>query len=214
MSGADSSGHTLVPDPDRVVTEAIPADVIAARIAELGAAITEDYQDRRPIIVTVMTGALWFVSDLVKSMDIELELDFLMLNRFGEGGRIRIATDTSVSLTRRHVILVEDIVDTGLSLTVLHRLIQERQPASLATATLLDKVNRRLVDVSLDYRGFEVTDEYVVGYGLDHEGRYRNLPSIWTVLDMDAFRSDPEVLGRVAFEERAIRRSTYPTEPA
>ncbi len=186
-------------DADRVVAEVITDAAITSRIRELGQAISVDYQGRRPVLVTVMTGALWFVAELVKNIDIEIEIDFLMLNRFGEGGRIRIATDVATPLSGRDVILIEDIVDTGLSLMVLQRLIQHREPASLATATLLDKTSRRLVEVELDYRGFEVGDEYLLGFGLDHEGKYRNLRSIWAVLDMDRFQSDPSVLGRLAY---------------
>ncbi len=117
-------------------------------------------------------------------------MDFLLLNRFGEGGRIRLAADTATPLTGRDVILVEDIVDTGLSLTVLRRMIDDRGVASLSTVTLLDKTTRRLVDVPIEYRGFEVGDEYLVGYGLDDRGRFRNLPSLWAVLDLPAFRAD------------------------
>jgi hypoxanthine phosphoribosyltransferase len=188
-----------VSDANRIVTEVIDAGSIASRVRELGDAITHDYSGRRPIVVAVMTGALWFLSDLVRTIELEVEVDFLLLNRFGEGGRIRIAVDTAQPLTERDVILVEDIVDTGLSLTVLRRMLLDRQPASLATVTLLDKVPRRLVEVPLEYRGFEVGDEFLVGYGLDHGGRYRNLPGIWAVFDLPAFQAEPEVLARLAY---------------
>lgn len=183
-------------DSSDVVVEVITEDDLTARIDELGRAISQDYGGRRPVLVAVLTGALWFVADLARAIDIPVEVDFLALNRFGEGGRIRLAMDTAISLADRDVILVEDIVDTGLSLTALHRLLLERDPASLATAALLDKVSRRLVDVPLEYRGFEVGDEFLLGYGLDWEGRYRNLSSIWSVLDLGAFAADPEALTR------------------
>jgi hypoxanthine phosphoribosyltransferase len=186
-------------EPDRVVSEVLDADAIASRVRELGAAIAVDYRGRRPLLVAVMTGALWFLSDLVRAIDGHLEVDFLMLTRFGEGGRIRISTDTASPLTGRDVILVEDIVDTGLSLTVLRRMILDREPSSLATVTLIDKVTRRLVDVPLEYRGFEVGDEYLVGYGLDHKGRYRNVSGIWAVLDLDEFGRDADLLARLAY---------------
>lgn len=186
-------------EAQRIVAEVLSAEAIASRVAELGVAMAADYEGRRPLLVGVMTGALWFLADLVRAVDQPLEIDFLMLTRFGEGGRIRISTDTASPLTGRDVILVEDIVDTGLSLTVLRRMILEREPASLATVTLLDKVTRRLVDVPLEYRGFEVGDEYLVGYGLDHAGRYRNLPGIWAVFDLEAFQADPEMLARLAY---------------
>jgi hypoxanthine phosphoribosyltransferase len=143
------------------------------------------------VFVGVLTGALWFLSDLVKGIDLDVDVDFLDLNRFGEGGRIRIAMDTAIPLTGRDVILVEDIVDTGLSLTVLRRMMEDREVASLATVALLDKTTRRLVDVPLEYRGFEVGDEYLVGYGLDHQGLYRNVRSLWAILDLPAFQDDP-----------------------
>ncbi len=181
-----------------VVAEVLPREAIASRVAELGRAITDDYAGRAPVFVAVMTGALWFMADLVRNVEVPNQVDFLLLNRFGEGGRIRIATDTAIPLTGRDVILVEDIVDTGLSLTVLRRMIEDREPASLSTVTLIDKVPRRLVDVTLEYRGFEVGDEYLVGYGLDHEGKFRNLPSMWAVLDLDAFQREPSVLTRLA----------------
>ncbi len=176
------------------VVEVVGAGAIQERVGELGRILSEDYADRRPVVVAVMTGAMWFAADLVRAMPIELEVDFLSLNRFGEGGRIRIATDSATPLSDRHVILVEDIVDTGLSLSVLHRMLAQRQPASLRSVALLDKSIRRLVDVELTYRGFEMGDEYLIGYGLDHRGRFRNLPSLWAVLDLDVLDSTPEVI--------------------
>lgn len=187
-------------DDHDVVAEVIEEEELSARVAELGTELTRDFTGRRPVFVGVLTGALWFLSDLVRHVDLPLEVDFLLLNRFGEGGRIRIATDTATPLTGRDVVLVEDIVDTGLSLTVLRRMIHDREVTSLSVVTLLDKVSRRLTDVALEYRGFEVGDEFLLGYGLDHEGRYRNLPSIWAVLDLPVFRADPDILGRVVHE--------------
>ena len=187
---------------DAIVAEVIPAAEIATRVAELGAALTDDYRGREPVFVAVLTGALWFVADLVRAVDLPAEVDFLGLNRFGEGGRIRIAVDTAIPLTGRDVVIVEDIVDTGLSLGVLRTLIAERDPASLVTVTLVDKVSRRLRDVPLEYRGFEVGDEFLLGYGLDYEERYRNLPGIWAVFDLPAFQADPDVLARQVFGEQ------------
>lgn len=175
---------------------------IRARVTELGRILTDDYAGRRPAIVGVLTGALWFVADLVRSIDLDLDVDFLLLNRFGEGGRIRIQTDTAIPLVDRDVILVEDIVDTGLSLTVLRRMIEERGAASVRCVALLDKVTRRIVDVPLEYRGFEVGDEFLLGYGLDHEGHYRNLRDIWAVLDLAEFRRDPEPFRSSVFGSR------------
>lgn len=181
------------------VVEVIDREAIEARVTELGQVMSEDFAGTTPLLVAVMTGAMWFVADLVRRIETDVEVDFLALNRFGEGGRIRIATDCETPLYDRDVVLVEDIVDTGLSLTVLKRLLKERQPRTLQTAALLDKSTRRLVDVDLEYRGFEVGDEYLIGYGLDHRGLFRNLPSIWSVLDMDVLEHDPGAIVRDVF---------------
>ena len=179
---------------DQAAVEVVSAADIAVRVAELGEAITVDYRDRRPTLVAVLVGSLPFLADVVRSISIPVEVDFLGLSRFGEGGRIRIALDTAESVEGRDVIIVEDIIDTGLTLTVLRRMLEERGAASVTTATLVDKVPRRLVDVPIEYRGFEVGDEYLVGYGLDWKGRYRNLPSLWAVLDMESLLDDPDAL--------------------
>ncbi|MFQ5948759.1 MAG: hypoxanthine phosphoribosyltransferase, partial [Acidimicrobiia bacterium] len=171
-----------------VVTEVVDRGTIATRVAELGAEIAADYQDREPILVGVLNGSLPFLADLARHLPIQADIDFLSLTRFGEMGRVRIAMDTETSLQGRHVILVEDIVDTGLTLAFLRSLLRARDPASLTTVTLLDKVTRRIVDVPLEYRGFEVGDEFLLGYGLDWDGHYRNLQSLWAVLDLQAFQ--------------------------
>lgn len=176
--------------PD-VAREIITAEMLTERIAELGGVLSDDYRDRNPLLVAVMTGAMWFLADLVRQMDIDLDVDFLALNRFDEGGRIRISSDTAEPVTGRHVILVEDLVDTGLSLSVLRALISDREPASLATVTLIDKAVRRIADVPVEYRGFEAGDEYLIGYGFDHEGRFRNLQGVWVVMDPAGFLEDP-----------------------
>ena len=177
-----------------VAVEVVPAADIAARVAELGEALSVDYADRNPIMVAVLVGSLPFLADLVRAMTCPLEVDFLGVSRFGEGGRIRMALDTSDSVAGRDVIIVEDIIDTGLTLTVLRRMLEDKGAASVATVTLVDKLPRRLVDVPIEYRGFEVGDEYLVGYGLDWRGRYRSLRSLWAVLDMDGLISDPDLL--------------------
>ncbi len=179
--------------------ELLDKETLRTRVDELGALLSEDYAHTIPVMVAVMTGAMWFVADLARAMTIDVEIDFLTLNRFGEGGRIRIATDCSTALYDRDVILVEDIVDTGLSLTFLRRLLAERQPRSLRAATLLDKSKRRLVSVDLEYRGFEVGDEFLIGYGLDHHGLYRNLESIWAVMDLENLENEPDAFAQSLF---------------
>lgn len=179
--------------------EVIPAEALASRARELGTQLTEEYRDREPVFVGVLQGSLPFLSDLVRQVKVSLDVDFLALSRFGEGGKVRIAMDTEISLEGRDVVVVEDIVDTGLTLSYLRRLLETRDVASLATVTLLDKAPRRIVDVPLEYRGFEVGDEFLLGYGLDWEGKYRNLRSIWVVLDLAAFQSYPASLGERVF---------------
>jgi hypoxanthine phosphoribosyltransferase len=187
------------------VLEVITEPAIGSRIEELGAQISSDYHGRSPVLVAILHGALPFLADLVRAIDLELDIDFLALSRFGEGGRVRIAMDTLSSLEGRDVIIVEDIVDTGLTLNVLRRMIEMRDVASLATATLIDKASRRLVDTPLEYRGFEVGDEFLLGYGMDWEGRFRNLPSIWAVLDLSQFSEDPAILTRLALDNAGDR---------
>ena len=176
--------------------EVVTEDDIVSRVEELGKAITEDYAGRDPLFVVLMTGSIPFAADLVRSVDLRCEVDFLGLNRFGESGRIGIAMDLSTPILDREVILVEDITDTGLTLSVLRRMMLDRGAGSITTASLVDKKARRVTEVPIEYRGFEVGDEYLVGYGMDWHGLYRNLRSIWAVLDMEAFVNDPWVLAR------------------
>jgi hypoxanthine phosphoribosyltransferase len=167
---------------------------LKSRVAELGGAISADYEGREPLFVVVMVGAVPFGADLIRRVAIPAEVDFLGLNRFGESGRINVAVDLATPLLDRHVVIVEDIIDTGLTLATLRRMMLDRCAASASTASLRDKTRRRLTSVPIEYRGFEVGDEYLVGYGLDWRGLYRNLRSIWAVLDMELFVEKPRVL--------------------
>lgn len=162
------------------------------RVTQLGAEIADDYRTTVPIVVGVLKGSVPFLADLVRAMDSTVQVDFLSLTRFGEEGRVSIAMDVSVPLRGRDVLIVEDIVDTGLTLTALQRMLMLREPNSLQTVTLLDKAPRRIVDIDLAYRGFEVGDEFLLGYGLDWNGRYRNVRSLWAVMDLATFASDPQ----------------------
>ena len=175
-------------------TEVITETDIRSRVSELGAAISHDYDDRTPIFVVILNGSVPFAADLVRSVTVQSEIEFLGLNRFGEGGRIGIAMDLSTPVLDRNVVIVEDIVDTGLTLTVLRRMMKDRGAASVSTAALFDKARRRVTDVPIEYRGFEVGDEFLIGYGLDWQGLYRNLRSIWAVMDIEAFVQDPRIL--------------------
>jgi hypoxanthine phosphoribosyltransferase len=137
-------------------------------------------------------------------MACDVEIDFLTLTRFGaDDGRVSVALDTATQLEGRHVLIVEDIVDTGLTLAALHRLLEVRGPASVRTVALLDKAPRRIVDVPVEYRGFEIGDEFLLGYGLDWEGWYRNVRSIWAVMDLSVLTADP-----LAFARSGLARST------
>ena len=197
-SGASRGGGSVTGNNSSFV-EVITAAALASRTRELGVQLTQEYRDRQPVFVGVLHGSLPFLSDLIREVQTPLEVDFLALSRFGEGGKVRIAMDTEISLEGREVVIVEDIVDTGLTLSYLRRLLETRDVAGLATVTLFDKAPRRIVDVPLEYRGFEVGDEFLLGYGLDWEGKYRNLRSVWMVLDLATLQADPGALGKRVF---------------
>lgn len=182
-----------------IFQEVASAQAIASRVGELGRRISEDYRGRSPVLLGVLSGSLIFHADLVRSISIECETDFLALTRFGEGGRVRLAMDAAANLEGRHVLIVEDIVDTGLTLSLLIKTLQARNCAGVRTVALLDKAPRRIVDVPVDYRGFEVGDEFLLGYGLDWEGMFRNLPSLWAVMDFARFSENPAALFEVAY---------------
>lgn len=155
---------------------------LQARVCVLGAAISHDYAGRPPLLVGVLRGTVVFLADLLRAIDIPVAIDFIAISSYGpsthDSGVVRIIKDLDESIEGRNVILVEDIVDTGLTLRYILRNLRGRKPASLAICTLLDKRARRLVDVDLQYVGFEIGDAFVVGYGLDYRQLYRNLPFI------------------------------------
>lgn len=177
-----------------LASEVLPEEEIQSRVIELGDAIAGDYSDHNPLFVVVLNGSIPFGADLVRAVRTGAEVDFLGLNRYGESGKIGVTLDTSTPLFDRHVIIVEDVIDTGLTLSTLRRMMSDRGAASVSTAALLDKTRRRVTDVPVEYRGFEVGDEYLVGYGLDWQGFYRNLRSIWAVLDMERLVEEPRAL--------------------
>jgi hypoxanthine phosphoribosyltransferase len=191
--------------------EAISEVDIQSRVAELGHAISIDYTDREPLFVVVMMGSVPFAADLVRQVTVPSEIDFLVLNRFGEGGRIGIAMDLWTPVIDRDVVIIEDITDTGLTLSVLRKTILDRGARSVATASLIDKTRRRVTEVPIEYRGFEIGDEYLVGYGMDWQGYYRSLRSIWAVLDMEAFVNDPRVLSGAVGWQRPSQSSDSQT---
>jgi len=155
---------------------------IRARVAELGKELGADYAGRSPVLVSVLKGSIVFLADLVRATEIPLSVDLMELSSYGanteSSGQVRILKDLSGSIKDRDVIVVEDIIDTGLTLNYLLRYLHDRGPASVRICCLLDKPARRLADIEIDYRGFTIPDRFVVGYGLDFDERYRNLPYI------------------------------------
>ncbi len=152
------------------------------RVCELGSAISRDYAGMEPLFVGVLKGCFVFMADLMRAVTIPCSMDFMAVSSYGSGtrssGAVRINKDLSQDIQGRHIILVEDILDSGVTLSYLSRYLQNRDPASIAIATLLDKPARRKAEVYPRYSGFEIPDEFVVGYGLDYAERYRNLPYI------------------------------------
>lgn len=160
----------------------IPSDAIAARVLELGARITRDYAGKDLVLVTVLKGAFVFGADLARAIDLPLRVEFLAASSYGDGvapaGDVRVTLEPEGPLEGRDVLLVEDIVDTGRTAARLLELLRGCEPASLRLCALLDKPSRREVAVNVDYGGFSVDDVFVVGYGLDHAGLWRNLPYV------------------------------------
>ncbi|MEK7830312.1 MAG: hypoxanthine phosphoribosyltransferase [Acidobacteriota bacterium] len=163
----------------------IPTDKLQERIRQMGTQIAKDYAGRRPELICVLKGAMVFLSDLMRSIDLNLTIDYIAVSSYGKektsSGEVRIVKDLDEPLQGRDIILVEDILDTGLTLNYLVNSFKARGATSIKIATLLNKPERRKVDVHADYIGFDIPDEFVVGYGLDYAERYRNLPYIGVV---------------------------------
>lgn len=152
---------------------------IAKRVRELGAEIAADYAGKNPLVVGVLNSSAVFLADLTRAITTPLEYDFIAVSRYSEAEGIRFEKDTSASVEGRHVLLVEDTVDTGLTLQYVIKTLRSRQPASLEVCALLNRTQRRLAELEPRYCGFDIPDVYVVGYGLDYEGRYRELPALY-----------------------------------
>lgn len=159
---------------------------ISRRIKDLGRRISEDYQDRDVVMIGVLKGAFAFFADLVRAIHVPIELDFLVVSSYESSakstGRVKVISDLTVDIKGQDVIVVEDIVDSGLTLSFLKKKLLMRHPNSLRVCALLDKPERRTINVPIEYVGFTIPNKYVVGYGLDYQNRYRNLPYI-AVLD-------------------------------
>lgn len=160
----------------------ISAEQIGRRVRELGAQISEDYEGKDVVLVCILKGAVIFFSDLARAITCHMEMDFFSISSYGNNtktsGIVRISKDMDTSITGRHVLIVEDIMDSGLTLNHLTHLLKAREPASLRIACLLDKPERRECAITPDYVGFVIPNEFVLGYGLDYEQRYRNLPYV------------------------------------
>ena len=155
---------------------------LEARVAELGDAISRDFKDKDVVFIGVLKGCFIFMADLMRHVTIPCSMDFMAVSSYGSGtvstGAVKINKDLSQNIEGKHVIFVEDILDSGITLSYLKNYLMARQPASISLATLMDKPARRKADVKADYAGFEVPDAFVVGYGLDYNEKYRNLPFI------------------------------------
>lgn len=155
-------------------------EMLATRVAELGAQITRDYADKEILAIGILKGAIVFMADLIRAIDRPVDLDFMAVSSYGErtdsSGIVRILKDLDKSIEGKHVLIVEDIIDSGQTLSYLIRNLRERRPASIQLCTLMNKPERRKVDLPVKYVGFEIPNEFVVGYGLDYAEKYRNLP--------------------------------------
>ena len=180
MSGLSNTGYPeLAGDLSEIL---LTSEQIQNRVGELGKQISSDYERRNPIVVGVLKGVLFFIADLLRAITIPVEVDFMAVASYSaearDRGLVRLVKDLEMSITGRHVLFVEDVVDTGLTLNYLLRTLKMREPASLEVCTLFSKHKMRLIDMHLKYIGFELPDRFVVGYGLDHRERYRNLPFV------------------------------------
>jgi hypoxanthine phosphoribosyltransferase len=168
----------------------ITEEGLARRVAELGARITEDYRGKDLVVVGVLKGSFPFVADLVRQIDLPLRVDFLGLSSYGNGtessGVVKITSDLTKPIAGKHVLVVEDIVDTGLTMKYLLANLATRQPASVRVCSLLEKPARLRVEVEIAYKGFTIPDEFVVGYGLDFAEQYRNLPDVCVLSEAPA----------------------------
>ncbi len=173
-----------IPDNYRIV---LTADQIQARIREMGAEISRDLGGEAPVVVAVLKGAYVFLADLVRAMSVPVEIDFAQISSYGDEtastGRIKVMKDISTPVAGRHVLVVEDIVDTGRTLHYYLNELQQRNPASLRLAALINKPERQEFTPEVDYLGFTIPSGFLVGYGLDHAGRWRDLPGIYEVID-------------------------------
>lgn len=168
---------------DDIKTVLVTEDQLKARVKELGAQVSKDYAGKDVLLVSILKGSVVFMADLMRAVDIPCEIDFMVVSSYGGAntsttGLVKIIKDLDADLTGKEVLIVEDILDTGVTLSNLVPMLKMRNPNSVKICALLDKPERRKADIHADYTGFEVPDEFVVGYGLDYDEKYRNLPYV------------------------------------
>ncbi len=167
---------------DDIAKIIVDRNEIQKTVKKLGERISEDYSGKDLLLVGVLKGAVVFMADLIREITIPLDMDFILVSSYGDStessGVVKILKDIDTNIKGRHVIIVEDLVDTGLTLTYLKKLLETRGPSTLSICTIFDKPARKKVEIDIKYKGIEIPDEFVVGYGLDYAGRYRNLPDL------------------------------------
>lgn len=167
------------PDVDSIL---ISEEQIKKRIQELAVKLDKEYEGKRPLMVSILKGSVMFYADLLRTMSIPVEMDFMAISSYGAGakssGEVKLIKDLDRKIEGRDVVIVEDIIDSGYTLSYLKRMLYSRKPASVKICALLDKYARRVVPIEADFKGFDIEDEFVIGYGLDYAERYRNLPYI------------------------------------
>jgi hypoxanthine phosphoribosyltransferase len=181
-----------------VVSVLVGREDIRRRIEEIGRTITGDYEGRSLVLISVLKGGSVFLADLIRTIALPIAIDYMSISRYGGAaesmGRVRIIKDLDEDVGGRDVLVVEDIVDTGLTLGYLISVLESREAASVAVCALLDKSVRRIAPVEIRYRGFDCPDVFVVGYGLDFRERYRNIPDLLAVQDISVLEADPDIL--------------------
>ena len=180
---------------DDVAHILLTAEEIDRRVDELAKEVSEDYAGRNPLLIGVLKGVVPFIADLLRLITIPVEVDFMAVSSYSpearDRGVVRLVKDLEIPITDRHVLFVEDVIDTGLTLSYVLRALRTRQPASLEVCVLFNKPKRRLIDIPLKYKGFDLPDKLVVGWGLDYRERYRNLPYVG-LLKPEVFQNDVE----------------------
>ena len=171
---------------EKYYKQTVSAQEIQARVKELGKQITQDYQGKSPVVICMLKGAVYFFADLTKNIDLPIMIDFARLSSYRNGtvsGEMQVIADITTNITGKDVLIVEDIVDSGKTLSYFVKMLEKQNPASIKICAFLDKKERREVDIKVDYVGFDIPNYFVIGYGLDYAEKYRELPFLAEVLD-------------------------------